>query len=168
MPVEIEGKSSSKPGPEAGGVTVGKGTKVASKAVKFSPVWVAANAKNAPGYQLEVIDRIRSGVKKSDWKQLVQKIEATEKEFLPILPSSLSSMQKKAVYGRETSERIYELAKLYGLGFEVFDSKEDFRQWLKTPSRALGDKEPFELLDSSFGFELVENEIVRIKYNVYS
>jgi ribosome-associated toxin RatA of RatAB toxin-antitoxin module len=29
-------------------------------------------------------------------------------------------------------------------------------------------KIPFELLDSSFGFEMVENEIVRIQYNVYS
>jgi uncharacterized protein (DUF2384 family) len=37
-----------------------------------------------------------------------------------------------------------------------------------TPSRTLGNKIPFELLDSSFGFEMVENEIVRIQYNVYS
>jgi putative toxin-antitoxin system antitoxin component (TIGR02293 family) len=93
---------------------------------------------------------------------------STEKEFADILPVSISSMQKKSVYGKETSERIYELAKLFGLGYEVFDSKEDFKNWLMTPSRALGDKKPFELLDSSFGFEMVENEIVRIQYNVYS
>jgi uncharacterized protein (DUF2384 family) len=36
-----------------------------------------------------------------------------------------------------------------------------------TPSRTQN-KIPFELLDSSFGFEMVENEIVRIQYNVYS
>jgi putative toxin-antitoxin system antitoxin component (TIGR02293 family) len=77
-------------------------------------------------------------------------------------------MQKKDVYGKETSERIYELAKLFGLGYEVFDTKDDFKRWLRTPSKALGEKMPFELLDSSFGFELVENEIVRIQYNVYS
>ncbi|MFT6719210.1 MAG: hypothetical protein ACJAY8_001610, partial [Sphingobacteriales bacterium] len=27
---------------------------------------------------------------------------------------------------------------------------------------------PFELLDSSIGFELVEHEIIRIQHNVYS
>lgn len=138
------------------------------RVVKFSPMWVVNNAKDAPGYSLELIDRIRVGVKKTDWKQLIKSIDSTEKELESVLPGSISSMQKKKVYGKETSERIYELAKLYGLGYEVFDSKEDFKQWLMTPSKALGNKKPFELLDSSFGFDMVENEIVRIQYNVYS
>lgn len=135
---------------------------------KFSPAWVVLNVKDAPGYQLELIGRIRGGVKKTDWKQLIHYTGSTEKEFEHILPASISSMQKKTVYGKETSERIYELARLFGLGYEVFDSKEDFKNWLITPSRSLGNKIPFELLDSSFGFEMVENEIVRIQYNVYS
>lgn len=135
---------------------------------KFSPSWVVANAKDAPGFKMELIGRIREGVKKADWKQLIQFTGSTEKEFEHILPASISSMQKKAVYGKETSERIYELARLFGLGYEVFDSKEDFKKWLMTPSKALGNKIPFELLDSSFGFEMVENEIVRIQYNIYS
>ena len=135
---------------------------------KFSPAWVVLHAKDAPGYKLELIERIRDGVKKADWKLLIQKIGATEKEFENILPTSISSMQKKTVYSRETSERIYELARLFGLGYNVFDTHDDFKNWLMTPSRALGKKKPFELLDSSFGFELVENEIIRIQYNVYS
>jgi putative toxin-antitoxin system antitoxin component (TIGR02293 family) len=138
------------------------------KIPKFSPAWVVFNSKDAPGYKMELIDRIREGVKKADWKELIQYTGSTEKEFESILPGSISSMHKKSVYGKETSERIYELAQLFGLGYEVFDSKEDFKKWLLTPSRALGDKIPFELLDSSFGFEMVENEIVRIQYNVYS
>lgn len=138
------------------------------RVIKFSPAWVVGNAKDAPGYKLELISRIREGVKKADWKQLIQSIDHTEKELEYILPTSISSMQKKAVYGKETSERIYELARLFGLGYEVFDSKEDFKEWLLSPSAALDDKKPFELLDSSFGFEMVENEIVRIQYNVYS
>ncbi len=135
---------------------------------KFSPSWVVVHAKDAPGLKLELIDRIRKGVKKTDWKQLIQHIGSTEKEFEHILPASISSMQKKTVYGKETSERIYELARLFGLGYEVFDSKEDFKKWLMTPLRTLGNKIPFELLDSSFGFEMVENEIIRVQYNVYS
>jgi uncharacterized protein (DUF2384 family) len=50
----------------------------------------------------------------------------------------------------------------------VFDTKNDFKSWLMTPAKTLGNKIPFELLDSSFGFEIVKNEIVRIQYNVYS
>lgn len=149
-------------------ITVARTHKKIVRLDKFSPAWVVLNAKDAPGYSLELIDRIRIGVKKSDWKQLINSIGSTEREFEFVLPSSISSMQKKSVYSRETSERIYELARLFGLGYEVFDSKEDFKEWLMTPSRALGNKKPFELLDSSFGFEMVENEIVRIQHNVYS
>jgi len=36
------------------------------------------------------------------------------------------------------------------------------------PSRTLGGNISFELLDSSFGFETVENEISRMQYNVNS
>ncbi len=136
--------------------------------IEFSPSWVVLHGKDAPGYKMELISRIREGVKKTDWKQLIQFTGSTEKEFEHILPASISSMQKKAVYSKETSERIYEVARLFGLGYDVFDSKEDFKQWLMTPLKTLGDKVPFGLLDSSFGFEMVENEIVRIQYNVYS
>lgn len=136
--------------------------------VKFTPYWVVLNAKDAPGNKIELISRIRAGVKKADWKQFITYTGSTEKEFENILPSSISSMQKKAVYGKETSERIYELARLFGLGYEVFDTKEDFKNWLMTPLKTLGNRIPFELLDNSFGFEMVENEIVRIQYNVYS
>jgi putative toxin-antitoxin system antitoxin component (TIGR02293 family) len=139
-----------------------------SNLTKFSPSWVVLNGKDAPAYKMDLIGRIREGVKKTDWKQLLHYTGSTEKEFEHLLPSSISSMQKKTVYSKETSERIYELARLFGLGYEVFDSKEDFKKWLMTPSRTLGNKIPFELLDSSFGFEIVENEIVRIQYNVYS
>jgi|SRR5680860_470296 len=135
---------------------------------KFSPSWVVLHAKDAPGYKIELINRIREGVKKTDWKQLIHYTGSTEKEFEHILPASISSMQKKTVYGKETSERIYELARLFGLGYEVFDSKEDFKKWLMIPSKTLGNRIPFELLDSSFGFEMVESEIIRIQYNVYS
>lgn len=135
---------------------------------KFSPSWVVLYPKDAPGYKLELIDRIRKGVRKLEWKELINNLGATEKEFEFILPTSISSMQKKDIYDQETSERIYEISRIFGLGFKVFDSPEKFKQWLMTPSKTLSNKRPFDLLDSSFGFELVENEIIRIQYNVYS
>ncbi len=138
------------------------------KVGKFSPAWVVFNGNDAPGNKMEFINRIRDGVKKVEWKQFIKSIRATEKEFEHIIPTSISSMQKKEIYDKGTSERIYELAGLFGLGYSVFDSEENFKLWLVTPAKTLGGKKPFELLDSSFGFQLVENEIIRIQYNVYS
>lgn len=164
---------STKPTPRR--LTKNTGTTAASvkianviRATKYSPTWVVSNNKHTPECMLEIIDRIREGVAKSEWKAFIQLIKATEKELEKILPTSISSMQQKTVYDKETSERIYELARLYGLGYDVFDTNENFKNWLHTPSRSLGNKKPFELLDSSLGFEMVESEIVRIKYNVYS
>jgi putative toxin-antitoxin system antitoxin component (TIGR02293 family) len=136
--------------------------------IRFSPAWVVTHINDAPGFQMELIDRIRVGVKKSEWKEFIAEIGSTEKEFENILPTSISSMQKKVLYDRETSERIYELARLFGLGCVVFDSISAFKKWLMTPSKALGNKLPFELLDSSLGFEMVENEMIRIQHNVYA
>lgn len=146
--------------------TVGN-TKRKSRATDLSPAGIIRR-NIAPNAEMSIIERIRSGVTRKEWKELLHKINATEKEMVRIIPTSLSSMQKKKVYGQEASERIYQLARLYSLGFSVFDSQEDFKSWLKTPSRALGYKKPFDLLDSSIGFELVRNAILRIQYNVYS
>lgn len=140
----------------------------AFRTTKYSPSWVVSNPNDAPGYNLALIEKIRIGVTKKDWKELITFIKANEKDFEKILPSSISSMQKKDVYNQETSERIYEISRLFGLGYEVFDSPEKFKNWLFTPSKALGDKKPFDFLDSSLGFNVVENEIIRIQYNVYS
>lgn len=133
----------------------------------LSPAWVVQNSKEVSPMQLDIIASIREGVKKQEWKEFIHSIDATEKEFEFLLPSSISSMQKRTIYNKETSERIYELAKLFGLGFEVFDSNEDFKKWLQLPSKTLGGQKPFDLLDSSLGFQLVEQEITRIQYNVY-
>ena len=135
---------------------------------EWSPVWMVENTNYGSDAQLRLIEKIRSGVTKHAWKQLLSNIGATEKELECILPTSISSMQKREVYAKETSERIYQIARLFGLGHEVFDTKEDFRNWLHTPSKVLGGVPPFELLDSSLGFSLVENAIERVRYNVYS
>lgn len=138
------------------------------KIIKYSPTWLVSHVSDAPSVQLELIKKIRSGIKKSEWKMLIESIGATEKEFEHILPSSISSMQKKSVYDKATSERIYEISRLFGFGFDVFDTKEDFKGWLMQPLKTLGNKRPIDLLDSSIGFELVEKEILRIHYNIYS
>lgn len=57
---------------------------------------VVVNRKDAPGYQMELIGRVREGLKKADWKDLIQFPGSNEKEFEYILPASISSMQKKS------------------------------------------------------------------------
>jgi putative toxin-antitoxin system antitoxin component (TIGR02293 family) len=65
------------------------------------------------------------------------------------------------------SEKIFELAEVISMGDMVFDTPEHFRIWLNTPSVALGGEKPINLLDSSYGKDLVLAELNRIEYGVF-
>jgi putative toxin-antitoxin system antitoxin component (TIGR02293 family) len=66
------------------------------------------------------------------------------------------------------SERIIELAEVTKLGLEVFDSSEQFRLWLETPNFALGSRKPKDLLNNSYGKELVIGELTRIDQGIFA
>jgi len=40
--------------------------------IRFSPAWVILHIKDASNYKMGLIDRIRNGVEKADWKKLIQ------------------------------------------------------------------------------------------------
>lgn len=66
------------------------------------------------------------------------------------------------------TEKIIELAEVTNFGKEVFDSAEQFYQWLNTPSYALGKLKPSELLKDSYGKELVMGELNRIDQGIFA
>ena len=65
------------------------------------------------------------------------------------------------------SEKIIELAEVTNYGKEVFDTIEQFYTWLNTPSFALENLKPSELLKDSYGKELVMAELNRIDYGIF-
>jgi putative toxin-antitoxin system antitoxin component (TIGR02293 family) len=66
------------------------------------------------------------------------------------------------------TEKIIELAEVTNFGKEVFDSTEQFYLWLNTPSYALGNLKPAELLKDSYGKELVMGELNRIDQGIFA
>jgi len=54
------------------------------------------------------------------------------------------------------------------LGKEVFNDIANFQSWLSTPSHALGNVKPIELLDTSYGIEIVKSELHAIEYGVFA
>ena len=51
-------------------------------------------------------------------------------------------------------------------GIEVFDDQDKFNVWLLTKNVALGGIKPKDLLDSSFGIQLLKDELTRIEHGV--
>lgn len=63
------------------------------------------------------------------------------------------------------TDRILVLNRLIEFGNDIL-GKENLKKWLETDNLALGGKKPKELLVTSFGIELVQNELGRIAHGV--
>jgi len=66
------------------------------------------------------------------------------------------------------SEMILKLISLYKKGIEIFSSSASFNRWLKKSSIGLGNKLPYELMNTSTGIDLIYNELVRIEFGAFS
>lgn len=66
------------------------------------------------------------------------------------------------------SETILEVAELCTVGIRVFGSSEAFNHWLGTPNGALAGKKPQELVGSSYGQQLLLDELIRIDQGIFA
>jgi len=90
-------------------------------------------------------------------------------EYLNLSKKTLQRHRNDANYLFKSihTEKIIELAEVTNFGKEVFDSAEQFYLWLNTPSYALGNLKPAELLKDSYGKELVMGELNRIDQGIF-
>ncbi|MCW3091032.1 MAG: hypothetical protein JWP81_2101 [Ferruginibacter sp.] len=139
-----------------------------------SSVTRIAEKTNRPEWQMtavEKMDMVRAGVSKKNLENLKRKTNLDYDKLSTILSTTRATLiNKKGTehFSTALGERIISIADLYSYGFEVFEDEAKFNEWIFNPNRALGGKQPFELLDSQFGREEVKNLIGRIDYGVYS
>jgi len=119
----------------------------------------------------DFIELSRNGINKRNLLFLAKKIDFDLKELVTILHISERTLQRYALSKKlspEVSERAIQLARLYCKGEEVFGDLEQFKKWMQYPSMALGMKQPKELLDTTFGFQLLNEELTKIEYGIFS
>lgn len=110
-------------------------------------------------YELYELIKERTPFKQDDWAS-----------FLGVSSRTLlrNKLKTNFVFESIPSEKILELAEVTSLGKDVFDSEEQFYLWLNTPSFALGNLKPFELLKDSYGKEMVMNELQKIDQGIFA
>lgn len=90
-------------------------------------------------------------------------------EFLGLSERSLQRYKKdKKSFDRLHSDRIIEIALVLKKGIEVFASEEKFATWMNSRIIALGGIKPRELLDSSFGIKILDDELTAIEYGIFA
>lgn len=89
-------------------------------------------------------------------------------DFLDISPRSLTRYRKEAKPFKSIhSEKIIELVEVTMLGIDVFGNYEKYSLWLDTPSYALGNLKPSELLKDSYGKAMVIGELTKIDHGIF-
>lgn len=87
--------------------------------------------------------------------------------FLHLSKRTLERYRKeKRVFDPLHTERILRIVQVYQLGIDVFGKASYFESWMDSRNLALGGISPIELLDSTFGIELLKDELTRIEHGV--
>ncbi len=122
--------------------------------------------------KLLIICLIREGVTSKLFLEIQESTPFNLSEwanFLNISSKSLTRyLQSSKAFKATQSERIIEMAEVTYKGLDVFGNMDTFKNWLETPSYALGNLTPKELLNDSYGKDLVLGELNRINYGIFA
>ena len=117
------------------------------------------------------IDTSRSGITKNFFFKLVEKFNYTLKEIAHILNVSertLHRYEDHSKLSKDASERALHFIRLYNKGDAVFGTMDAFNKWMKTPSLVFNKNTPMSYLDTTFGFEMLEDELGRIEHGIFA
>ncbi|MES2678757.1 MAG: antitoxin Xre/MbcA/ParS toxin-binding domain-containing protein [Bacteroidota bacterium] len=139
-----------------------------SKAIQLTDQFSFSSIDDKDIYRL--IEMVRQGIKFSSFANLVGKSPFNISEWSGFLHLSERTMQRykkeKTTFGNIHSEKILQLTLLFKFGTEVFGTKEKFNTWLEANNVALGKVKPKDLLDNSFGIEMLKDELTRIEHGI--
>ena len=122
------------------------------------------------GY-FDFIQLSRSGIIKRALINLGKQISFSLSELSQVLHVSERTLQRysdDAKLSADTSERAILLSQLYQRGAEVFGHLADFKEWMRTPLPAFNYQTPISLLDTTFGFQLIQDELGRIEHGIFA
>lgn len=141
---------------------------MANKFQLSEPIITYATMDDRDAFSL--ISAIKDGINYSFFERLAKNIPFTLREWSAFLHLSERSLQRykkqKGTFNAVTSEKVIEITMLNKYGIEVFGDQNNFNVWLNSKNVALGGIKPKEILDSSFGIQLLKDELTRIEHGV--
>ena len=120
---------------------------------------------------IDEIDIIVSAISKEIIEKLVEYSGLSKGEIvnlLPVSPRTIDRLTDEVITNTALAEHILYLAKVTTEGLEVFESSQEFAEWLKKPHLKLSNLEPYELLTTVSGCNVVIDMLGQIKYGIFS
>ncbi len=119
---------------------------------------------------MEIIALAKKGLPKRSADVLAKGVGLTDREMARILNISERTFHRyraDTMLDTAATERLLQLVLLYKKGEDVFEDIDKFKRWVRHPHVLFGEKSPLDILDTTTGFRLVEDELGRIEYGVY-
>ncbi len=89
-------------------------------------------------------------------------------EIAPLFDTSLKTLLRYKETKRKLSPTAGELGlkmlALFQHGEAIFGTIAEFRSWLDVPAYGLGNQRPFDLMQTSGGIDLIDDELSRIEF----
>lgn len=115
-----------------------------------------------------IYNEARKGINARLIDELVTPLGFTRSDAAMMLGINLKTLSKYVSVGQTLEpadgEIALKAAKLGQRGLEVFGNAEEFQAWLSEPAFGLYNKIPKEMLNTSAGFDLVQNELDNIAF----
>lgn len=119
----------------------------------------------------DLIEVSRRGLSKKAVATMARNLGISQAELFTILHISARTWQRytdEKLLPQDVTEKALQLANLYKQGNDVFGESWRFSGWMNHPSLYFGGKKPIDVLDTTFGFQLVSDEIIRIEHGVFA
>lgn len=128
-------------------------------------------AYQATPSRMELVQLSRKGVQKEVLDNLADTLGVTMKEFAKLLPVTERTLQRRkpgSLLNRVVSEHAILISEVIAKGLDVFGEEATFQQWMHEASISLGGNTPFSLLDTAIGAQMVQEELNKLEYGIYS
>ncbi|MBR9922701.1 MAG: DUF2384 domain-containing protein [Bacteroidetes bacterium] len=119
---------------------------------------------------LDLISLTRRGIPYPEFEKILEYAPFSLQDWSGFLHLSKRTLERyrkeKRVFDPLHTERILRIVQVMQKGIDVFGKASYFESWMGSRNLALGGVSPTELLDSTFGIELLKDELTRIERGV--
>jgi len=126
---------------------------------KESVYTIYLREKILKGFSFEAFESVRRG------------IDIPQKNLAGILGMTESTLTRRKrsrqSFTTQESDRLYRVARIIALAFEVFGEEDMAQKWMKRPNAELQGEIPLNLLSTEIGASLVKDELYRILDGIY-
>ncbi|MDA8388017.1 MAG: DUF2384 domain-containing protein [Nitrospiraceae bacterium] len=147
-----------------------KGEDIARKVITILGFGTARAQK--AGYATRFDQLIREGFPVKAGDRLKAALNLTDNQLADTLGLSPKTLQRKKKaherLSRIESDILFRNARILAIAIEVFEDEKRAAEWMRKPQFGLGERIPFEMIQTEAGTREVEDLLGRMEYGIYS